>query len=74
MSNLSIQLHWHRTTPDLKPGAYSAEHTVQYTGSFDLLADAAPDWGGDPANTNPRYWSDGQISQDPIVRGYGGGI
>lgn len=54
MSNLSVQLHWHRTTPDMTPGAYSAEHTVQYTNSIDLLADAAPDWGGDPANTNPE--------------------
>ncbi|SDE02361.1 OsmC family protein [Ruegeria marina] len=54
MSDLSIQLHWHRTTPELKPGAYSAEHMVQYNSSFDVMADAAPDWGGDPANTNPE--------------------
>lgn len=54
MSDLSIQLHWHRSTPVLKPGAYSAEHMVQYNSSFDVLADAAPDWGGDPANTNPE--------------------
>lgn len=54
MSELSIQLHWHRTTPELKPGAYSAEHTVIYTNSYDVQVDAAPDWGGDPANTNPE--------------------
>lgn len=54
MSDLSIQLHWHRTTPALKPGSYSAEHTVQYNDRFDVQADAAPDWGGDPANTNPE--------------------
>lgn len=54
MTELSVQLHWHRTTPDLKPGAYSAEHVVQYNDCTDLLVDAAPDWGGDPANTNPE--------------------
>ena len=54
MSDLSIQLHWHRTTPELKPGAYSAEHVVQYNNSYDVQVDAAPDWGGDPANTNPE--------------------
>lgn len=54
MSDLSIQLHWHRTTPDLKPGAYSAQHVVQYNNSADVLVDAAPDWGGDPASTNPE--------------------
>lgn len=54
MSDLSIQLHWHRSTPQLKPGAYSSEHIVRYNNSHDLSVDAAPDWGGDPANTNPE--------------------
>ncbi|QGX97466.1 OsmC family peroxiredoxin [Roseovarius faecimaris] len=54
MSDLSIQLHWQRIEPQLKPGAYSAEHTVQYNQCYDVLVDAAPDWGGDPANTNPE--------------------
>jgi organic hydroperoxide reductase OsmC/OhrA len=54
MSELSIQLHWHRTTPDLTPGGYSAEHTVQYNNVFDVQVDAAPDWGGKPENTNPE--------------------
>lgn len=54
MSDLSIDLHWHRAEAHLKTGAYSAEHTIQYNNRFDMFADAAPDWGGDPENTNPE--------------------
>ena len=54
MSDLSIDLHWHRAEAHLKTGAYSSEHTIQYNNRFDILADATPDWGGDPENTNPE--------------------
>ena len=54
MSDLSIQLHWQRAEPALQPGKYSNEHTVQFNGSHDLKVDSAPDWGGDPAHTNPE--------------------
>ena len=54
MSDLSIELHWQRSGADLSPGKYSNEHTVRYNDSCDVQADAAPDWGGDPANTNPE--------------------
>ena len=54
MSDLAIQLHWHRATPVLQAGAYSNEHTVQYNNQYDVTVDSAPDWGGDPANTNPE--------------------
>ncbi|WP_428645443.1 OsmC family protein [Roseibium sp.] len=54
MSDLSIQLHWQRAEPQLDPGAYSAEHTVAFNNNFDVQVDAAPEWGGDPANTNPE--------------------
>ena len=54
MPDLSIDLHWHRAEAHLKTGAYSAEHTIQFNNRFDMLADAAPDWGGDPENTNPE--------------------
>jgi organic hydroperoxide reductase OsmC/OhrA len=54
MSDLSIELHWQRAEPALQSGQYSAEHTVQYNDSFDVQVDAAPDWGGDPGNTNPE--------------------
>lgn len=38
----------------MQSGQHSAEHTVQYNDSFDVQVDAAPDWGGDPGNTNPE--------------------
>jgi organic hydroperoxide reductase OsmC/OhrA len=54
MSALSIQLHWHRMESSLQSGKYSNAHTVQYSDRYDLPVDAAPDWGGDPDNTNPE--------------------
>lgn len=54
MSDLAIQLHWHRATPVLQTGAYSNAHVVQYNSQYDVTVDSAPDWGGDPANTNPE--------------------
>ena len=54
MTELSIQLHWQRSEPDLNPGKYSNKHTVCYNESNNLQVDAAPDWGGHPANTNPE--------------------
>ena len=54
MTDLSIQLHWQRAEPELQPGKYSNAHTVQFNGSYDLQVDSAPDWGGDPINTNPE--------------------
>lgn len=54
MSDLAIQLHWHRSSPVLRTGAYSNAHVVQYNTQYDVTVDSAPDWGGDPANTNPE--------------------
>ncbi|MCE8508687.1 OsmC family protein [Ruegeria pomeroyi] len=54
MSDLAIQLHWHRATPVFQTGAYSNAHVVQYNSQYDVTVDSAPDWGGDPANTNPE--------------------
>lgn len=54
MSDLSIQLHWQRAEPVLQTGQYSNAHTVQYNNSYDVQVDSAPDWGGDPGNTNPE--------------------
>lgn len=54
MSDLSIQLHWQRAEPVLQTGRYSNAHTVQFNQAYDVQVDAAPDWGGDPANTNPE--------------------
>lgn len=54
MSDLSIALHWQRAEPALRTGSYSNAHIVQFNDAVDLPVDAAPDWGGDPANTNPE--------------------
>ncbi|WP_282159430.1 OsmC family protein [Shimia thalassica] len=54
MSDLAIELHWQRAEPALQTGKYSNEHTVQYNSGYDVQVDSAPDWGGDPANTNPE--------------------
>ncbi len=54
MSDLSIELHWQRAEPELKAGKYANAHTVQYNDGHELVVDSAPDWGGDPANTNPE--------------------
>ena len=54
MSDLSIDLHWYSKEAGFKPSAYSAEHTIQYNSRYDVLADSAPDWGGDAENTNPE--------------------
>ncbi|MBS1302604.1 OsmC family protein [Loktanella sp. SALINAS62] len=54
MSDLSIQLHWQRTEAQFLTGQYSNAHTVQYNSDLDVPVDAAPEWGGDPTNTNPE--------------------
>ena len=54
MSDLSIALHWQRAEPVLQPGKFSNEHVVQYNSTHDVQVDSAPDWGGDPSNTNPE--------------------
>lgn len=54
MSELSISLDWQRSDAELKPGKYSNAHTVTYSERHSLDVDAAPDWGGNPANTNPE--------------------
>ncbi len=54
MTALSIDLHWQRTTAELKPGGYANAHEVIFNDQHSITVDAAPDWGGDPANTNPE--------------------
>ena len=54
MSDLSIDLHWHRSEPELRSGKYSNAHVVRFNDSYEVRADAAPDWGGDAENTNPE--------------------
>ena len=54
MSELSIQLKWQLGKGELAQGKYSNSHEITYNDQFKLTADAAPDWGGDLANTNPE--------------------
>lgn len=54
MSELSIELNWQCNEANLNTGKYSNKHTVHFNDSYELPVDAAPDWGGDPANTNPE--------------------
>jgi organic hydroperoxide reductase OsmC/OhrA len=54
LSDLAVELHWHRDEPALDTGKYSNAHTVEFNRSHELQVDAAPDWGGDPDHTNPE--------------------
>ena len=54
MSDLSIELHWQRTTPVFATGTYSNFYIVQMNRLHEIDVDSAPDWGGDPAHTNPE--------------------
>ncbi len=54
MSELSIQLKWQLGEGELVQGKYSNSHEITYNDQFTLTSDAAPDWGGDVANTNPE--------------------
>jgi len=52
MSDLSIELHWQRTTPLFATGTYTNSHIVQMNRLHEIEVDSAPAWGGDPAHTN----------------------
>jgi len=54
LSDLAVELHWHRDEPALETGKYSNAHTVQYNSTYEVQVDSAPDWGGDPDHTNPE--------------------
>jgi len=54
MSELSIQLKWQLREGELVQGKYSNSHEITFNDQFKLTADAAPDWGGNIANTNPE--------------------
>lgn len=54
MSELSIELNWQRQEPELLVGKYTNVHSVHYSKDCQVQVDAAPDWGGDAAHTNPE--------------------
>lgn len=54
MSEISINVHWQRTAPSLKPGNYDNAHDITFNPFCTMPGDAAPDWGGDASATNPE--------------------
>ena len=54
MSELSITLEWNRSESELMAGKFSNSHHVVFNDNYNLQVDAAPDWGGNPSNTNPE--------------------
>ncbi|WP_299656920.1 OsmC family protein [uncultured Jannaschia sp.] len=52
--DLSIELSWERGETELRPEGYSNAHVLRFGPGHVLSGDAAPGWGGDPANTNPE--------------------
>lgn len=54
MSDLTIDVNWTRNSPNLTFGKFSSAHEITYNMHYTLPGDAAPDWGGDPASTNPE--------------------
>lgn len=67
MSGLSIELNWQCNEANLNTGKYSNKHTVQFNESNELPLDAAPDWGGNPANTNPEQALDAALSRSHMM-------
>ena len=54
MADLSIDLNWHRNTPNLAVGEYETGHEISFHDDCSIRADAAPDWGGNADATNPE--------------------
>lgn len=54
MSGFTIDLMWQRQESELIPTEYSTEHRIKFNDYFELQGDIAPNWGGNPLNTNPE--------------------
>ncbi len=54
MTELAVEIAWERQGDGLKPGKYSNAHLISFDQMHRIRGDAAPDWGGDPAHTNPE--------------------
>ena len=53
MSEISIDLIWKLDNGVLSPGKYSNKHEIKFSSNLVLVGDSAPDWAGDPINSNP---------------------
>ena len=54
MSKISINLIWNLKNGALAPGKYSNEHKIKFNENTIIIGDSAPDWKGDPNNSNPE--------------------
>ena len=54
MSELSIDLSWLRKGDMLDAGNINNQHSIRFNEAYEITVDAAPDWGGNPVNTNPE--------------------
>ena len=54
MSKISIDLTWELNQGVLTPGKYSNRHEIIFNPNSTIIGDSAPDWQGDPKNTNPE--------------------
>ena len=54
MSKISIDLIWKLDNGELLPGKYSNKHEISFNSNIRILGDSAPDWQGDPKNSNPE--------------------
>ena len=54
MSKISIDLVWNLENGVLAPGEYSNKHKIKFNSSTSIIGDSAPDWKGDPKNSNPE--------------------
>ena len=53
----------------LAPGKYSNEHKIEFNENTIITGDSAPDWKGDPNNSNPEQTlaaSFKQLSHDDV--------
>ena len=54
MSKISIDLTWELNQGVLTPGKYSNKHEIIFNPNITINGDSAPDWQGDPKNSNPE--------------------
>ena len=54
MSKISIDLTWELNQGVLTPGKYSNTHEIIFNPNITINGDSAPDWQGDPKNSNPE--------------------
>ena len=62
MSEISIDLIWKLNGKNLSSGNYSNEHEIRFNPEMSIIGDSAPDWQGNPNNSNPEQTLAASIS------------